>query len=77
MGAIKRRTKVRSAKSGKSAFSKIVSAGTSAVGALRSKSTQRTGVKKRSSRVTPEKLAKKILILRLQKRLYKMKYGGR
>ena len=32
---------------------------------------------KRRSRVTPEKLAKKILILRLQKRLYRMKYGGR
>jgi len=32
---------------------------------------------KRRSRVTPEKLAKKILIEKLKKKLYKMKYGGR
>lgn len=31
----------------------------------------------RRSRETPEKLARKILILKLKKRLYKLKYGGR
>jgi len=32
---------------------------------------------RRRSRVTPEKLARKILILKMQRKLYRLKYGGR
>jgi len=31
----------------------------------------------RRNRQTPEKLAKKLLMLKLQKKIYKVKYGGR
>lgn len=32
---------------------------------------------RRRSRLTPEKLARQILILKLKRKLYRLKYGGR
>lgn len=70
MGVKKSRSK-KSSKIGRAAKSAV-----SAVGGLLGGKSRGGGMRRRS-RETPEKLAKKILILKLKKKLYKMKYGGR
>ncbi len=53
----------------------------SVVSKVKSAIGSKLGLKAKSSgrrrRVTPEKLARQILIYKLKKKLYKMKYGGR
>jgi hypothetical protein len=64
------------AKKSKSAISNVISGASSLIrGATGVK--RASGGMRRHHRVTPESLAKKILILKLKKKLYKMKYGGR
>jgi len=67
-------SKAKKVKVPKSATSSISSALGAVIGG---KSSSRGGSGKRSHKQTPEKLAKQILILKLKKRLFKMKYGGR
>ncbi len=66
-----KKTKTKSSKKS-SLGSRAVSAGRSLLSGSKSK-----GGGKRRSRQTPEKLAKAILILKLKRKLWKMKYGGR
>jgi len=68
---------VKKAKSSRSSkVGKIVKAArsvaTNVIGGARKSSSG-----KRRSRQTPEKLAKKLLVLKLQKKIWKAKYGGR
>lgn len=69
MGIKKGKTKTKKTKS---IGGKIVSAGKSLLSGKSSK-----GGGRRRSRLTPEKLAKQILVLKLKRKLWKLKYGGR
>jgi len=59
-------------KAKKSTGSKIVKTAVSALSGMKSSS----GGGRRSKRMTPEKLSKAILVEKLKKRLFKIKYGG-
>lgn len=72
---VKKAKKSRSRKSGGSIKRAATAVVSSALGAVGVKS--RGGGGRRHSRETPEKLARKILILKFKKKLYKLKYGGR
>lgn len=65
--------KAKKTSSKKSIVSKVAKTAKSAISSLSAK--RSTG--KRRGRMTPERLAKKILVERLKKKLYKLKYGGR
>lgn len=67
MGAVKK----SKTKKSKGVLSKVKSAIGSKLGGSRS-----SGGRRRS-RLTPEKLARQILILKLKRKLFRMKYGGR
>jgi len=69
--------KTRKVSKGALGASLIKKAAKGAKGLLGAVSGKRGGTGRRRSRLTPEKLAKKILVERLKKKLYKLKYGGR
>jgi len=66
---------VKKAKVSKNKVSKV-SKVAKTVGSALGLGSKKTGGKRRS-RLTPERLAKQILVVKLKKKLWKAKYGGR
>lgn len=54
----------------------VISRVKSALGSKLGVSSSRSGVRRRT-RLTPERLARQILILKLKRKLFRLKYGGR
>lgn len=75
MGRLKKTT--RTTKTRKSRSSGLLRGVGSSLASFVGGSRSRGGGGRKHSRQTPEKLARKILVERLKKKLYKLKYGGR
>lgn len=74
-----KKAKTTKSKTSKVSKSKSVVKAASSLGAklLGGGSSASKGGGVRRSRQTPEKLAKKLLVIKLQKKIWKAKYGGR
>jgi len=69
--------KIKVGKTTKKAGGLIKAAKTTLGGVVSAISGKRAGGGRRRGKMTPERLARKILVERLKKKLYKLKYGGR
>ncbi len=69
---VKKAKKAKSVKSG--GVAKVAKSALGAISGIKGKAS--SGVR-RKRRMTPESLSRQILILKLKKRLFRMKYGGR